>query len=150
MMPAEPYTILLIEDDELDVEKMRRAIKRLKIGNRMLHASDGIVALEMLRGGDGRERLEGPLLVLLDLNMPRMNGIEFLQEIRKDERLRGMPIFVMSTSDRPQDINAAYDASANGYVIKPFTMSETCETLNSLSEYWNSIRYPSLDRPLSA
>lgn len=145
MMPQERFKLLIIEDDELDLEKIQRAMKRLGKDTELLHACDGIAGLELLRGNDETPGLREPLLVLLDLNMPRMNGHEFLAEVRADKKLRRLPIFVMSTSDRPQDINQAYDHNVNGFLIKPFTMQQTYDLMETLFNYWGIMRYPSLN-----
>ncbi|MFK8051366.1 MAG: response regulator [Woeseiaceae bacterium] len=146
MIPVEKFKILLIEDDELDLEKFERSMRRIGIDNDLIHATDGINALEILRGeGENQQPLRGPLVALLDLNMPRMNGHEFLSEVRNDERLQRLSVFVMSTSDRPQDINTSYDHHVNGYLIKPFTMQQTYDTVEALHNYWSVLRFPSLE-----
>src|ERR1700729_843522 len=97
----EPNTahLLHVEDDDLCLMGLNRAFRAAKIANPVSFAHDGVDALEMLRGLNGRPRLPRPFLVLLDLNMPRMDGIEFLKELRKDDDLRKTIVFIMSTSD---------------------------------------------------
>ena len=97
----EPRTahLLHVEDDDICQMMLSREFKKAKIANPISGACDGIDALEMLRGTNGRERLSRPFLILLDLNMPRMNGIEFLQELRQDDDLRKSIVFVLTTSD---------------------------------------------------
>ena len=111
-------TILLVEDDEIDIKTVERAFRELKIANPMVQACDGIEALEILRGENGKPRLSRPYLILLDLNMPRMNGFEFLDEVRKDPELRDSVIFVMTTSAAEEDSTRAYDKNVAGYVLK--------------------------------
>ena len=93
--------ILLVEDDEVDVMAVKRALKTLKIANPFFRAADGIEALEMLRGTGGKKQLPSPYIVLLDLNMPRMDGLEFLDELRQDPALHRSVVFVMTTSAAP-------------------------------------------------
>src|SRR4051812_14143501 len=108
--------ILLVDDDEIDVMNVRRAFDKGKIDNPLFVASDGLGALEMLRDGT---LPRGRRLVLLDLNMPRMNGIEFLRELRADPALRGTPVVVLTTSDEERDRLEAYDLHVAGYLLKP-------------------------------
>lgn len=110
--------ILVVDDNELDVERIRRGFARLDIRNIVLHAKDGIDALDALRGTGGRQRLPRPDIILLDLNMPRMGGLEFLAEVREDEELANSVIFVLTTSDAPSDIAKAYEQKIAGYIIK--------------------------------
>src|SRR5438105_2607345 len=108
--------ILLVDDDDIDVMNVRRAFEKGKIDNPLFHAEDGLRALEMLRDGSfPRERR----LVLLDLNMPRMNGIEFLRELRADPELQATPVVILTTSDDERDRVEAYDFHVGGYLVKP-------------------------------
>lgn len=119
--------ILLVEDDEVAVMNVRRAFRKANISNPLFVAGDGVEALEMLRGG------EVPLsgrLVLLDLNMPRMNGIEFLRELRADPELSRTPVVVLTTSDAERDKVEAYNLNAAGYLLKPLTFGSFCEMMS--------------------
>jgi CheY-like chemotaxis protein len=107
--------ILLVEDDEVDVETVRRRLKKENIQNQLHHADSGTEALAMLRA-EGRVRR--PCILLLDLNLPRMNGLELLQEIRKDAALKQSVVFVLTTSAREEDKAAAYGLSVAGYFLK--------------------------------
>ncbi|MEN7341759.1 MAG: response regulator [Pseudomonadota bacterium] len=142
MNDNEHFSILLIEDDELDQEKMTRAVKRLGIDNPLLFANDGLEALELLRSENAAGQIGDRVVILLDLNMPRMNGHEFLVELRQDEHLKRIPVFVMSTSDRPTDINLAYDNQVTGYVTKPYSMQDTYHTIEALHRFWTCLRIP--------
>ena len=93
-MKSDTVTILLVDDDKVDIMAVRRSFRDLKIANPIIEAKDGIMALERLRGENGYEKVPSPCLVLLDLNMPRMGGIEFLREVRDDPALRSILIFV--------------------------------------------------------
>ena len=100
---------LVVEDDEVDVKALKRAFKELHLANPVRFARDGIEALEILRGENGQEKLEKPYLVLLDLNMPRMNGIEFLDEVREDPEHHCALVFVLTTSSAEEDRIKSYD-----------------------------------------
>ena len=110
LLETRPVKVLLVEDDEIDQMAVKRAFKRAGIENEMIIANDGVEALEVLRG-DGDEDFGAPYIILLDLNMPRMGGLEFLQELRQDPLLNRSIVFVLTTSDDETDIAAAYDAT---------------------------------------
>jgi CheY-like chemotaxis protein len=128
--------ILLVDDDDIDVKNVRRAFAKNKIINPLYVASNGLQALEMLRGtGEGtvpRERR----LILLDLNMPRMNGLEFLREIRQDPDLRALTVIVLTTSDDDRDKVEAYNFNVAGYIVKPVTFVSFVEAIAALNKYW--------------
>lgn len=131
--------IVLVEDDEVDVMNIRRAFKKGNISNPLFVAGNGLEALEMLRGDEvPRSRR----LVLLDLNMPRMNGIEFLRELRADPELSPTPVVVLTTSDAERDKVEAYNLHVAGYLLKPVTFSNFCETMTSLNKYWALVEMP--------
>jgi CheY-like chemotaxis protein len=109
---------LVVEDDEVDVKALKRAFKELHLANPVRFARDGIEALEILRGENGQEKLEKPYLVLLDLNMPRMNGIEFLDEVREDPEHHCALVFVLTTSSAEEDRIKSYDKNVAGYMLK--------------------------------
>jgi CheY-like chemotaxis protein len=129
--------ILLVEDDELDVMNVRRAFQKNNIVNPLHVASNGVEALEMLRGQNGRTQIPPQRrIVLLDLNMPKMGGIEFLREIRKDPDLRMLTVVVLTTSDEERDKVEAYRLNVAGYILKPVTLSAFVETIATLNKYW--------------
>ena len=131
--------ILLVEDDEIDVTNVRRAFKKNNIYNPLWVAGNGVEALEMLRGEEiPRERR----LVLLDLNMPRMNGIEFLRELRADPELRLIPVVVLTTSDDERDRVEAYQLNVAGYILKPVTLVNFVEAMATLNKYWTLVEMP--------
>jgi CheY-like chemotaxis protein len=131
--------ILLVEDDEVDVMNVRRAFKKNNICNPLWVAGNGLDGLEMLRTGDmPRERR----LVLLDLNMPRMNGIEFLRELRADPELRAVPVVVLTTSDDERDRVEAYHLNVAGYILKPVTLMNFVEAMATLNKYWSLVEMP--------
>jgi CheY-like chemotaxis protein len=131
--------ILLVEDDEVDVMNVRRAFKKNNICNPLWVAGNGLDGLEMLRSGDmPRDRR----LVLLDLNMPRMNGIEFLRELRADPELRSVPVVVLTTSDDERDRVEAYNLNVAGYILKPVTLMNFVEAMATLNKYWSLVEMP--------
>jgi CheY-like chemotaxis protein len=131
--------ILLVEDDDVDVMNVRRAFQRAHVSNPLHVAGNGIEALEMLRGdGIPSERR----LVLLDLNMPRMNGIEFLRAIRADAELRSLPVVVLTTSNDERDKVDAYNLNVAGYLLKPVTFTDFVDLMAALNKYWMLVEMP--------
>ena len=135
-MKNEPLNILLVEDDEVDVMNVRRAFEKNHILNPLFIAGDGVEALQMLRDGTVPK---GRRLVLLDLNMPRMNGIEFLRELRQDPILRPTPVVVLTTSNADKDKVDAYDLNVAGYLLKPVTFTNFCDIMVALNKYWSLV-----------
>lgn len=131
--------ILLVEDDEIDVMNVRRAFDRGRFTNQLYVARNGLEALEMLRGAlmpkDRR-------LILLDLNMPRMNGIEFLRELRADRALHATPVVILTTSAHERDKVDAYDLNVAGYLVKPVTFAKFIEVMNAMNAYWGLVELP--------
>lgn len=113
-----PVSLLLVEDDAIDVMTVERMLRKQHIANPLFVARDGVEALEMLRGQGGRQPVPAPFLILLDLNMPRMNGLEFLTELRRDPQHQRATVFVLTTSDAPEDRLAAYEHRVAGYIVK--------------------------------
>jgi CheY-like chemotaxis protein len=140
----EPRTaqLLYVEDDDLCIMGLVRAFKSAKIANSISFAHDGIDALEMLRGANGRERLPRPYLILLDLNMPRMGGVEFLKELRKDEELKKSIVFIMTTSNADEDKVKAYNLGAAGYILKTTSANAFLEATALLDTYWRVVEFP--------
>ena len=143
-MAEKMLNILLVEDDELDVMNVRRAFKKNNITNPLYVAGNGLEALDMLRGVDG-----GPpaipaerRLILLDLNMPKMNGIEFLRELRADPEIGLIPVIVLTTSDEDRDKVEAYQLNVAGYILKPVTLAHFIETMATLNKYWTLSEVP--------
>jgi CheY-like chemotaxis protein len=139
MLEKKILHILLVEDDEVDVMNVRRSFDKNKITNPLYVAFNGIQALEMLRTGEVPNQRR---LVLLDLNMPRMNGIEFLRELRKDSELRAIPVVVLTTSDAEKDKIEAFDLNVAGYLVKPVTFPGFAELMATLNKYWTLVDMP--------
>lgn len=138
---AAPVSILLIEDDEVDREVFMRCAKRQKIPNPVVCASDGVEALEILRA-EGTNALARPFLILLDLNTPRMNGLEFLAEIRADEELKHSLVFVLTSSDDDRDKSAAYEKKIVGYLLKSRFGNESDKIIAMLEAYAHYVAFP--------
>ena len=136
--------ILLVEDDDLDVMNVQRAFKKNNITNPLYVAGNGLDALDMLRGVDGGppDVPEERRLILLDLNMPKMNGIEFLRELRADPALSLIPVIVLTTSSEDRDKVEAYQMNVAGYILKPVTLAHFIETMATLNKYWTLSEVP--------
>jgi CheY-like chemotaxis protein len=130
--------ILLVEDDEVDIMTVQRAFKKGNIANPLYLAGNGLEALALLRGTPGVPSLIPPerRLILLDLNMPKMNGLEFLRELRSDPTIRHIPVVVLTTSNEERDRVEAYHLNVAGYILKPVTFSVFVELMITLDKYW--------------
>ncbi|MBD1918126.1 MULTISPECIES: response regulator [Cyanophyceae] len=143
-MAKRTVNVLLVEDDEVDVMNVQRAFKRNRIENPLYIASNGLAALDMLRGSDSEppSMPEHRRLVLLDINMPKMNGLEFLQELRQDESLKSTPVVVLTTSDADQDRLEAYRLNVAGYILKPVAFATFADVVAALNQYWALCEIP--------
>lgn len=136
---TKPVTILLVDDDDVDAMGVERALKKLRIANPIIRARDGREALNLLRQEGAVER---PYLILLDINMPRMNGIEMLSELRNDAALSSSVVFVLSTSDDDQDKVAAYSKHIAGYIVKKQVGDGFMRVMEMLDHYWRVVELP--------
>lgn len=134
--------VLLVDDDLVDRMAVLRGFSRAGLDAQIQVAADGLEALKILRNENPDQRLEQPFLVLLDLNMPRMGGLAFLEEIRKDPSLRRTIIFVLTTSDNDEDRVAAYDHFVAGYILKSQTGRNFEGLLTMLQAYWSVVMLP--------
>ena len=141
-MQHKEVTFLLVEDDDVEVMVLKRSFAKLKIANPIVEAHDGIEALDILRGENGCERITKPYIVLLDLNMPRMNGIEFLEAVRKDPDLNGVVVFVLTTSNDERDKFKAYQQNVAGYIVKSNAGQAFVNALDMLDRYWRVVALP--------
>jgi len=147
MTPIQPLEtraihILLVEDDEGDAKAVQRAFARARIANPFLRAHDGVEALEILRGENGREKLKPPRLLLVDLNMPRMNGIELVTAMRADADLHNLVVFVLTTSQRDEDMAAAYGMNVAGYIVKEKAGEDFLRLCGLVDSYWRIVELP--------
>ena len=143
-MTATPMTekmlnILLVEDDQVDVMNVKRAFDRNRIANPLFVANNGAEALDMLRSGQIPDERR---IVLLDLNMPRMNGLEFLRELRADAKLQSTVVVVLTTSNDERDKFDAYNLNVAGYLLKPVTFVSFVEVMAALNKYWTLVELP--------
>ncbi len=131
--------ILLVEDDDVDVMNVKRAFKKVNISNPLHIARDGLEALAMLRG-EGMPLIQPrPKIILLDINMPRMNGIEFLTELRADPALKAISVIMLTTSNEERDKVAAYNLNVAGYILKPVQWDNFVHAVSTLNMYWELI-----------
>lgn len=138
-MAADTLKILLVEDDELDVMNVQRAFRKNDKVHAIHVAGDGVEALEMLQQG---EIPLDHLLILLDVNMPRMNGIEFLRELRADPEFKPLPVVMLTTSNDERDKIEAYDLNVAGYILKPVTFERFVECMKLIKLYWTMVELP--------
>jgi CheY-like chemotaxis protein len=143
MTSTQQLNILLVEDDEVDVMNVQRALKKNNATATLYRAANGIEALAMLRNQtEIPQRHNSKLLILLDLNMPKMGGLEFLQELRADPTLCKLPVVMLTTSMQDSEIAAAYKYNVAGYIIKPISFSSFVETIDLLNRYWSMSEMP--------
>jgi CheY-like chemotaxis protein len=129
--------ILLIEDDRVDVMTVQRALRKNAIDNPLHVARTALEALAMLRG-DGTPKIDPPpALILLDLNLPKMSGIEFLRELRQDPELSSLPVIVLTSSNEPRDRAAAFEHDVEDYIVKPQSFNEFADVMKTILAYWS-------------
>jgi CheY-like chemotaxis protein len=131
-------TLLIVDDDDIDTIALERALRKLRLLNTALRARDGREALELLRTGG----VPAPYIILLDLNMPRMNGLEFLQTLRTDPLLTHAVVFVLTTSKSDEDLVAAYRNHVAGYVFKQHMDRDFLEVIGFIEHYWRLVELP--------
>ncbi len=139
---GETLKVLLVEDDEVDRMLVERSFGRSGVSVELQQAGDGIEALNLLRGSAHERPMDPPYLVILDLNMPRMDGLEFLSELRSDSHLKNTVVFVLTTSDHEADRTACYDRGVAGYVLKQNLAGQSQTLARFLNEYWHLIQLP--------
>ena len=140
-MEADPVQILLVDDDDVDVEVVTRGFKKHRIANPITVAQNGAEALAILRG-DERAPFARPYLILLDLNMPVMDGFEFLTALRADHHLRDSIVFVLTTSSADADRARSYEANVAGYLVKSEAGLSFKKTVELLECYWTTVSMP--------
>lgn len=135
--------ILLVEDDEVDAQDVKRTFKKNNIMNPLHIASNGQDALNILGGKNGATKLDPtPKIIILDINMPKMNGIEFLKAIRLDQELRSILVFILTSSNNDKDKIAAYNLNVAGYILKPLEFASFTDTISALNAYWALLEFP--------
>lgn len=134
--------ILLVEDDDGDAKAVQRAFQKSKIANTIFRAVDGIDALEILKGTNGKQQITSPYLLLVDLNMPRMDGIELIKALRSDPLLHKSIIFVLTTSKRDEDITASYNLNVTGYILKSTAGEDFLNLVGLVDSYWRIVELP--------
>ncbi|HEY6793115.1 MAG TPA: response regulator [Kineosporiaceae bacterium] len=135
-------TVLLVEDDDVDAEAVMRSIRRSQIPVEVVWVEDGVEALEVLRGEHRHQSVSRPVIVLLDLNMPRMDGFEFLHALRNDPALRDLVVFVLTTSSADADRTRAYHANIAGYLVKSSVGPQFARLARMLLSYKTAVTLP--------
>ena len=141
-MPNEkvrPAVVLLVEDSPGDVRLMQEAFREVNPPIQMHVTSDGVDAMSFLRREEVYANSPRPDLILLDLNMPRMDGKEFLETIKGDARFKAIPVIMLTSSESPQDVRACYERHASGYVVKPFDAKDFTTRLKQVVSFWGEV-----------
>jgi CheY-like chemotaxis protein len=139
---SSPLNILLVEDDDGDARAVQRAFQKAKIANPIVRAVDGIEALDVLRGSNGKTKLPTPNLLLVDINMPRMNGIQLVKAMREDKDLHHAVTFILTTSKRDEDKMAAYELNVAGYILKSTAGRDFLNLVTLVDAYWRIVELP--------
>ncbi len=141
-MNSSDVKILHVEDDDIDAATVVRGLASAKVANPLIRARDGVEALEMLLGTNGRQKLEPPYILLVDIRMPRLDGLGLIRELRNRQMLRRTIIFVLTTSDNDEDRAAAYDAYVAGYIVKSSTQEQFLPLARMLEYYLLTVALP--------
>ncbi len=134
--------VLFVDDDDVDVMNVRRAFNTLHISRPLYVAENGLHALQILRGQGKEASVERPRIVVTDINMPRMNGIEFIRELRSEPGMKDTCVFVLTTSNDVRDRKAAYELNVAGYILKPVDQDDFLKLIEVLDSYWSLIEFP--------
>jgi CheY-like chemotaxis protein len=145
-MKSPRVTILLVEDDDIDATSVTRGLASAKIGNPLVRARDGVEALEMLLGTNGRQKLPPPFLLLVDIRLPRLDGLGLLRKIRGIPALQRTIVFMLTTSDSDRDLTAAYDANVAGYIVKSSGDEQYSKLARMLDYYLMIVAPPPAER----
>lgn len=133
---ARQWEILLVEDNLADIRLTREALGELKIRHRLTVAQDGLAALKHLTGDLVGAPGSRPDIILLDLNLPRMNGLEFLARVKSSDRLKSIPVIVLTSSSVAEDVSAAYHLNANSYTQKPLEIDQFISVIQTIRTFW--------------
>lgn len=139
---SSPVKLLLVEDDDGDAKAVRRAFDKAKVANAIDRVVDGVEALDYLRAFETCAEPETRLILLVDINMPRMNGHALLKEIRANPKLKRLVVFMLTTSSSREDIDAAYDANVAGYIVKQNAGEDFLKLVGLLESYWRIVEIP--------
>ena len=143
-----PLEVLLIEDNPQDTELAIRALKELNLADHLIHLTDGQAGIDFLFGigaYEGRDVSQQPKVILLDLKLPKLSGIEVLRELRADERMKYIPVVVLTSSREERDISEVYRLGANSYVVKPMNFQSYLDVIGNMGKYWLKINlYPNV------
>jgi two-component system, chemotaxis family, response regulator Rcp1 len=139
MAPFRPINILLVEDNPGDIELTQDALRRSKVATRVAVVTDGEDAMDYLRRSIGNEEEATPDLVLLDLNLPKKDGMEVLKEMKDDPNLKHIPVVILTTSEAERDILASYRLGANCFIRKPVDLTEFRKVVESIDDFWFTI-----------
>lgn len=134
--------ILLVEDDDGDAKAIQRTFQKDNMATTIVRTVDGIDALDILKGTHGKTKIQPPYVLLVDLNMPRMNGIEFVKALREDTNLRRSIVFMLTTSRREEDVKAAYDLNVAGYIVKAKAGEDFLSLVSLVDSYWHIVELP--------
>ncbi|CAM3715695.1 MULTISPECIES: response regulator [Pseudoalteromonas] len=137
-MQDNDITVLVVEDDDIDYMTVKRSFSKRKIMNPMVRAIDGVEALELLKG----KKIGYPYIILLDLKMPRMGGLEFLEKLRADSELKDTVVFVLTTSKDEDDIHYSYEKNVAGYFLKEEASDSMMSLVDMLDGYWRIVQFP--------
>lgn len=144
----EPLDVVLIEDNPQDAELTIRTLKELNLADHLIHLTDGQEGLDFLFGTgayEGRDVCQRPKVVLLDLKLPKLDGIEVLRELRADERLKRIPVVILTSSSEERDVTNAYRLGANSYIVKPMDFQSYLDVIGKMGWYWLKINlYPNV------
>lgn len=135
-------SILLVEDDDGDARAVQRAFRKARMAYPILRAVDGMEAIEMLKGSNGKPKAPSPLLLLVDLNLPRMNGLQLVRALREDRDFRHSIAFILTTSNREEDKAAAYDLNVAGYIVKETAGQDFLNLVHLVDSYARIVEVP--------
>ncbi len=136
-MEPKLLNIMIVDDDNVDIMSLQRAFKKNNLANPLFIANDGVEAFDMLRGTNGKEKIvPTPKIIISDINMPKMNGLEFIKELRADKDLHAISVFVLTTSNDDKDRIEAHNYNVAGYIIKPINIERFIEAVATLHNFW--------------
>jgi len=131
--------ILLVEDNADDAELTRLALERHQLGSRVVHLTDGALALEYLFGPSGAANALDVRFIILDLKLPKVDGIQVLERLKADARTRSIPVVILSSSNQERDISRSYECGVNSYVVKPVQLDEYMDKVSAVRRYWDTV-----------